>query len=118
MMEGELDAEAEVADDLEGVYQAEPEHAVTGGREFAPWHHPRKQFVRIKQWCAEVNRLIPMLGLAQGDPFRYLTLPGNELLDVRALHGVVQSRGVTLRYTGFKVNGPAMTAAASVCASA
>ena len=117
MMEGELDAEAEVADDLEGVYQAEPEHAVTGGREFAPWHHPRKQFVRIKQWCAEVNRLIPMLGLAQGDPFRYLTLPGNELLDVRALHGVVQSRGVTLRYTGFNSVGQDTPAQAELALS-
>lgn len=100
---GEVDGHDE---DLEGVYQPAPEHALATPKAFAPWHHPRKQFVRIRQWCSEVRKLIPDLGLANGDPFRYLTLPGNELLDVRALHGVCEPAGVKLRYLGFNSVGP------------
>ena len=69
--------------------------------EFEPWHHPRKQYVRIHQWCRSVRKLISELGLGPENPFRYLTLPGNELLDVRALHGVCETAGVKLRYLGF-----------------
>ena len=72
---------------------------------FEPWHHPRKQYVRIEQWCRSVRNLIPELNLGVGDPFRYLTLPGNELLDVRALHGVCQRAQVSLRYLGFNSVG-------------
>ncbi len=80
--------------------------------DFQPWHHPRKQYVRINQWCSSVRNLIPELNLGQGDPFRYLTLPGNELLDVRALHGVCQRAHVKMRYLGFNSvgkNTPAQT---------
>jgi hypothetical protein len=68
---------------------------------FQPWHHPRKQYVRIHQWCASVRQLIKDLHLAPGDPFRYLTLPGNEMLDIRALHGVCEPAALKLRYLGF-----------------
>ncbi|WP_224548378.1 PP_RS20740 family protein [Mesorhizobium sp. CA16] len=96
----------ETAEGLLEVYQPEPVHALAPTKVFAAWHHPRKQFVRIRQWCSEVRKLIPQLGLAGGDPFRYLTLPGNELLDIRALHGVCQPLGVKLRYLGFNSVGP------------
>lgn len=69
--------------------------------EFAPWHHPRKQYVRVQQWCAATRQLIKDLGLGPGSRLSYLTLPGNELLDVRALDGVCQPAGVSLRYVGF-----------------
>jgi hypothetical protein len=84
---------------------------------FQPWHHPRKQVVRLEQWCAEVRKLIPQLGLGYGDPFKYLTLPGNELLDVRALHGVFERAGVKLRYTGFNSVGPGTPDAAELALS-
>lgn len=100
-----MNAEGEAVDGLDDVYLPEPEHALAQAKEFAAWHHPRKQFVRIRQWCSEVRKLIPQLGLAKGDPFRYLTLPGNELLDVRALHGVVEALGVKMRYLGFNSVG-------------
>lgn len=98
--------EPEVEVDLDEIYQPEPQHALTPAKTFAAWHHPRKQYVRIHQWCSEVRKLIPSLGLGPGDPFRYLTLPGNELLDVRALHGVCEKAGVKLRYLGFNSVGP------------
>lgn len=100
----EEDPEAEL--DLDEIYQPEAQHALAGKKTFAAWHHPRKQYVRIHQWCSEVQKLIPKLGLGAGDPFRYLTLPGNELLDVRAIESVCEKAGVKLRYLGFNSVGP------------
>lgn len=103
MTPGQDEEEAELG--LDDVYQPQPAHALLPQKKFEAWHHPRKQFVRIQQWCAEVGRLIPDLGLVPGDAFRYLTLPGNELLDVRALQGVVAPLGLKLRYLGFNSVG-------------
>lgn len=99
---------AEQDDEFEGIYQDAPKHSLGAGQAktaFQAWHHPRKQYVRIEQWCAEVRKLIPQLGLSGGDPFKYLTLPGNELLDVRTLHGVCERANVKLRYLGFNSVG-------------
>lgn len=73
--------------------------------QFERWHHPRKQFVRVKQWCAAAKALIKELNLAPGTPFSYLTLPGNELLDVRALSGVCSGAAIPLKYLGFNSVG-------------
>jgi hypothetical protein len=103
----DMQDEGDEADDgLDELNQSEAVHALAPAKEFAAWHHPRKQFVRIQQWCAEVRKLIPQLGLGNGEPFRYLTLPGNELLDVRALHGVCAALNVKLRYLGFNSVAP------------
>jgi len=90
-------------EDLQAYLDQAPDHGIfqQAKTDFQRWHHPRKQYVRIHQWCAGVRQLIRELGLGNGDPFRYLTLPGNELLDVRALQGVCQPLGVQLRYLGF-----------------
>ena len=96
----------EADDGLDELNQSEAVHALAPAKAFSAWHHPRKQFVRIQQWCAEVRKLIPQLGLGNGEPFRYLTLPGNELLDVRALHGVCAALNVKLRYLGFNSVAP------------
>ena len=101
--------ESEEQDELASIYQEAPAHALgrtAAKTEFQPWHHPRKQYVRIEQWCTEVRKLLPELGLSEGDPFKYLTLPGNELLDVRALNGVCERAKVKLRYLGFNSVGP------------
>lgn len=105
-MTGDQGGEQETDDGLNELDQSEAVHALAPPKEFAAWHHPRKQFVRIRQWCAEVRKLIPRLALGNGEPFRYLTLPGNELLDVRALHGVCAALDVKLRYLGFNSVGP------------
>lgn len=111
------DDDDDVQEALDEVYQPAPEHALTPAKTFEAWHLPRKQYVRVNQWCAEVRKLIPELGLAQGDPFRYLTLPGNELLDIRALHGVCEPLGVKLRYLGFNSVGPNTPAQAELTLS-
>lgn len=73
--------------------------------DFERWHHPRKQYVRVQQWCAASQRLIKELALPSWESFRYLTLPGNELLDVRALSDVCARAGVKLRFLGFNSVG-------------
>lgn len=85
-----------------------PEHAEISlvKKEFQRWHHPRKQWVRIKQWCSASQRLIRELGLPNGEPFRYLTLPGDELLDIRVLSDVCAGENVKLRFLGFNSVGP------------
>jgi len=109
------------AADLEEIYgRRSPEHGVVqepAKTAFQPWHHPRKQYVRINQWCAAAQALIGDLGLGPNDPFRYLTLPGNELLDVRALHGVCQRAGLRLRYLGFNSVGQNTPAQAELALS-
>jgi hypothetical protein len=75
-------------------------------REFQRWHHPRKQWVRVQQWCSASRRLIKELGLPNGEPFRYLTLPGDELLDIRALSDVCARENIKLRFLGFNSVGP------------
>ncbi|MDQ1068802.1 PP_RS20740 family protein [Streptomyces canus] len=70
-------------------------------REFKPWHRPRKQYVRRAQWSREIGFLARDLNLSQGE-LRYLTLPGNDLLDIRHIADTVCLRHeVTLRYLGF-----------------
>lgn len=88
-------------------FGAAPEHGEFEGikTRFERWHHPRKQFVRVRQWCAAAKDLIKELSLGPGVPFSYLTLPGNELLDVRALSGVCEKASVPLRYLGFNSVG-------------
>ena len=56
----------------------------TTQKEFKPWHKPRKQFVRRKQWSALLRRLYK--DRDPEDPLRYLGLPGTDLIDLRYLH--------------------------------
>jgi hypothetical protein len=70
-------------------------------RGFEAWHRPRKQYVRRVQWLEEIWRLTEDLDLHSGE-FRYLTLPGNDLLDIRYLAGqVFMPRELRLKYLGF-----------------
>lgn len=69
------------------------------GRSFEPWHRPRKQFVRRKQWLKQTGLLMDDLPAATS--IRYLGLPGTDLLDVRAIHQELCDNGKTLRFLGF-----------------
>jgi hypothetical protein len=87
---------------------AAPRHIepAQGKTAFERWHHPRKQFVRIKQWCSQARALIRELRLPKGATFNYLTLPGDEMLDIRALNGVCEREAVLLKYLGFNNVAP------------
>ena len=66
----------------------------------APWHRPRKHWIRKLQWGKLANDLIAELHF-DGRPFRYLTLPGKYFLDVRHLHVICAARDIQLRFVGF-----------------
>jgi len=72
--------------------------------EFKPWHKPRKQYVRTEQWLKHVKGVVEKLGpqnFSDGEPLRYMTLPGPDLLDIRLIAEFCSSRSIKLRYTGF-----------------
>lgn len=97
-------------DDLSAVYgdveeAVQPSDAGTSGKrksKFAPWHHPVKQFVRREQWVAQVRRLI---GEGRAKPLTYLTLPGEDMLDVRMLGELLRSQNCQLECLGFNSTG-------------
>lgn len=74
-----------------------------------PWHRPRKQFIRERQWIYFSERLIRRLKDTPGLPVppkdvpevRYLTLPGTDYLDVRLLGELCLNHGCCLTSTGF-----------------
>jgi hypothetical protein len=87
---------ADVSNDIFATY----EYEATGPppRPFRPWHRPRKQFVRAEQWVSQTRALLAEL--PSDASIRYLGLPGEDLLDVRAFHHAFGSdRG--LRFLGF-----------------
>lgn len=78
-----------------------------------PWHKPRKQLVRERQWLYFSRHLIQrekgrpgLPNLPVGDPeVRYLTLPGIDYLDVRQLADVCHELDCRLTSTGFQSGG-------------
>jgi hypothetical protein len=98
-----MSTEPEGQDDLlKGIYQdVKPLLAERPARKFMPWHKPRKQYIRLKQWCAEVRKLIKAIKLDEGDVLRYLGFPGEDFLDVRTLHSVCAPEKIWIRYLGF-----------------
>ena len=69
-------------------------------KEFKPWHKPRKQFVRRKQWLALLQGLYETR--EPGDPLRYLGLPGTDLIDLRYLYEqLCRANNRPLRFLGF-----------------
>jgi len=68
---------------------------------FAPWHKPRKQWLRDHQWGKMISTLIDRLDLNQsGRALNYLSLPGSDMLDVRSLEDVFREKGVKLKFLG------------------
>jgi hypothetical protein len=72
----------------------------TATKTFKAWHKPRKQWMRCNQWIKEIEALIPHLCL-DGRPLRYLSLPGEDMLDIRVLADFCQKKGLSLKCLGF-----------------
>jgi hypothetical protein len=70
--------------------------------DFRPWHKPRKQLVREKQWGDEIDWLLR--NKPAGDTsLRYLGLPGPDLLDVRYIYDrFCRDSGRKLTFLGFE----------------
>lgn len=69
-------------------------------KDFKPWHKPRKQWIRREQWCKEVETLIPKL-ILDGRPLRYLSLPGEDMLDIRIIAKLCEDNGLNLKCLGY-----------------
>ena len=69
-------------------------------RDPKPWHKPRKQWIRKSQWAALADELLTDRKPADR-PFKYLTLPGEDLFDIRVLHEVCAKHQMVLKYLGF-----------------
>jgi hypothetical protein len=61
-------------------------------KEFLPWHRPRKQFVRVEQWCVEIGRMLQGRAIAPTS-LKYLGLPGIDLLDLRHIYKTLCAPG-------------------------
>lgn len=88
--------------DLKGIAPVNVEHTEpTPKNKFAPWHKPRKQWLRDNQWGATISALIDKLELSKsGRALNYLSLPGADLLDVRSLENVFTEKKVKLKFLG------------------
>ena len=69
-------------------------------KDFKGWHKPRKQWVRREQWCKETRSLLEKLRL-DGRPLRYLSLPGEDMLDIRVLAALCTELNQNLKCLGF-----------------
>ncbi|NMZ81953.1 PP_RS20740 family protein [Pseudomonas mandelii] len=97
LSEEEEPAEASV--ESEEIAQAEALLPVT----FLPWHKPRKQWVRDKQWWGQINSHI-LPNLRGMDTVRYFGLPGDDLLDVRYLQQKLSGSGKSVFILGLLSN--------------
>ena len=90
----------------EGIYPPDfqypfPEEGQAEGPPWKPWHKPRKQWMRYNQWNKEIESLIARLNL-DDRAFRYLSLPGDDLLDFRVVAELCKTKGVKkVRLVGF-----------------
>lgn len=70
-------------------------------RPFKPWHRPRKQWVRRYQWHDPLLQMLSETHFPDdARTVRYLSLPGEDLLDVRVLREACEQAGLDLRFTG------------------
>lgn len=94
------------SDAIKRIYGQTPEHVVPSPSpmvDFMPWHLPRKQWIRRKQWQAQVARLYRDGGIGNDRPFRYMSLPGNDLIDVSVIAETCLSKSTNIRYLGFNL---------------
>lgn len=86
---------------LKGIAPKKVSHEVPiTEKKFRGWHKPRKQLVRREQWLSEVAGLLPLLRL-DGRVLRYLTLPGQDMFDVRLLAQFCNDKDLKLKPLGF-----------------
>lgn len=91
------------ADELKDFLPVQPAKPVAPAkREFKPWHKPRKQYIRRKQWCQEIGSLLKKIDIQMDNKvFRYLTLPSEDMLDIRVLESALERPDLQLKYFGF-----------------
>jgi len=58
----------------------------TDKQEFKPWHKPRKQYIREKQWLEHFLRILRTGKYGKTDVINYFGLPGGDLLDINYIY--------------------------------
>lgn len=101
-----IDEENDSEDFSESVLPVEVEEAAVPIplTDILPWHHPRKQYVRDRQWRLYVEQLVNRLqdqDKLSGNVVKYLTLPGIDYFDVEILGQLAKDAGLELEATGF-----------------
>ena len=98
-MSSEITEASGLADDIFNVGEYQAVSPIE--RRFEAWHRPRKQFVRDRQWIEQVRKLYDESTTTR-DEFRYLGLPGLDLLDLRFFHSeICRPRGLRMSFLGF-----------------
>ena len=67
----------------------------------AAWHRSRKQWVREEQWLSSISNLIDADHTAEKGVLQYMTLPGQDMLDVRMVGALCKQKKYRLKMLGF-----------------
>jgi len=90
------------SEDLSDFLPQQPNPEAPTKRDFKAWHKPRKQYIRRKQWGKEIEKLIKASHFSpENRVFRYLTLPSEDMLDIRLLESSLVNSQLKLKYLGF-----------------
>ena len=74
--------------------------------QFAPWHRPRKQYVRAEQWAPSLVKLLEERSGGTDREFKYLGLPGRHFLDIRHLSPLLPDNFVSFKFLGLEGEEP------------
>lgn len=108
--------DSDIADGI--VPEKKPEHIAAPRSTFLPWHKVRKQFIRRNQWNELTVRNVndrwrrdldkpsaiteeKMSAMHAMRPLRCLMIPGDDLLDMRALWNEISPLDCFIYYLGF-----------------
>ncbi len=95
---------------IEGIAPKEVQHeALSEEKAFKAWHKPRKQWVRQEQWLKETESLICSLPLDGRSLLRYLSLPGEDMLDIRMIARLCRGKGLDLKCLGYDEGARGLT---------
>jgi len=95
---------------IEGIAPIKVEHeAPPEEKVFKAWHKPRKQWVRQEQWLKETESLIRRLRLDGRSLLRYLSLPGEDMLDIRMIAKLCEKKGLGLKCLGYDEGARGLT---------
>jgi len=95
---------------IEGIAPIKVEHEGPPiEKTFKAWHKPRKQWVRQEQWFKETESLIRRLQLEGRPMLRYLSLPGEDMLDIRMIANLCKEKGLGLKCLGYDESARGLT---------
>jgi len=88
---------------LGGIFPAATDHSekTVLKTDFKPWHKIRKQWVRRYQWINNIEILCKNIRFEDGQPLKYLSLPGSDMLDIRYLHSWCKMKEKNLKFLGY-----------------